>query len=114
MSNTSGKMSCIATALALIIAAPAFAQNNNPSADSVPVPSQLTSARTAFIANAGGPLNYLNQEAYIDFYRALAASKRFQFTAKPADAELSLELSVTSHQDGITYGTSQNAPFLQL
>jgi hypothetical protein len=69
---------------------------------SVPIPSQLQTAKTAFIVNAGGPINYLDQEAYIYFYQALQASKRFQLTAKPADAELSMELSLTSHIDEIS------------
>jgi len=83
-------------------------------AQSTPVPTQLGTAKTVFIANAGGPLNYLNEEAYIDFYQALSAAKLFQIVALPANAELTMELSVTSHLSRTTLGTIPDAPFLQL
>jgi len=79
------------TALALLLAAPClFAQTPT----SIPVPSQLTTANTILLVNAGSPINHTSQEAYIAVYQALLASKRFTLATKPADAELVLEISV--------------------
>jgi len=83
------RMTYIATPL--LCAAPyLFAQTPT----SIPIPSQLTTATTVLLVNAGSPINHTAQEAYIAFYKALLASKRLTLANKPADAELALELSV--------------------
>ena len=67
----------------------------------IPIPAQLSTAQTAFVANAGGPDNYLNQIAYKSLYQALLNWKHFQLATRPADAELSFELT-TSQRSGPT------------
>jgi len=84
------------------------------SAQTVPVPSQLKTAQTAFVVNAGGPSYSLNRDAYVDFYQALASSKRFQLTTVPSAAELSLELSIDSSLHGVSSGLSYSTTTLRL
>jgi hypothetical protein len=59
----------------------------------IPIPAQLATAQTVFIANAGGPDNTLSQFAYKSFYHAIG--KRFRVVTRPADADLSFELATT-------------------
>jgi hypothetical protein len=61
----------------------------------IPIPAQLDSAQTVFLANAGGPDNTLSQFAYKNFYHAVLTSKRFRLVSRPADADLSFELTTT-------------------
>jgi hypothetical protein len=87
----------LAVAILLLASSPLFAQT--PAA--IPIPAQLTTAQTAFVANAGGPDNYLSRTAYMSFYQALTSWRRFQLTAAPANAELALELT-TAQRGGTT------------
>ncbi|WP_213806234.1 hypothetical protein [Granulicella sp. dw_53] len=72
----------------------------------VPLPTQFATAQTAFVVNAGGPDNFLSQIAYKSLCQAFINGKHLQLTARPADAELSLELTtaqgskttLTTHQ----------------
>ena len=57
------------------------------------VPSQFRTAKTVFLANAGGNENELIALGYTGFYRALLASGRYTLVTAPADAELVFELS---------------------
>jgi len=64
----------------------------------VPVPSQFASAQTVFLANASAP-GYPNEKAtaaalYTSVYQLLASSGRYRPVAAPADADLSMVLTL--------------------
>jgi hypothetical protein len=66
-------------------------------ANAVLVPSQLATAKTAFVGYGGASTSLpapVVQSSYPDVQRALVASNRYTLTAKPADAELSLRVSL--------------------
>jgi hypothetical protein len=67
-----------------------------------PVPAQIASAKTAFLANAGStPANpQLAVLAYNSVYQDIAQSHGYRLTAAPADADLVLEVSVVSVFEG--------------
>ena len=65
---------------------------------------QLTTAQTVFVANAGGPDNSLSQFAYKSFYHSLIDWKRFRLASRPADADLSFELTAVQRA-GTTLNT---------
>jgi hypothetical protein len=61
-------------------------------APSAPVPTQIGSAHTLFLTNAGDVDNATNQRAYNAVYAALQKSNRFQLATAPEKADLLLEL----------------------
>jgi hypothetical protein len=67
----------------------------------IPLPAQLSTAQTVFVANAGGPDNHLSQFAYMSFYHSMLNWKRFRLASRPADADLSFELT-TARRAGAT------------
>jgi hypothetical protein len=74
----------------------------------VPVPSQFASAHTVFLSQDGAPAlggkaKLVSNMIYESMYRSLAASKLYTLTGSPADAELTMAVSVL-----ITVGTSNN------
>jgi len=76
------------------------------SAQSAPIPAQLTSAKTVFLANAGSSPanNSFAVLAYDMLYQELAAGKQFTLASAPADADLDLEVSVVSFfEGGVSY-----------
>jgi hypothetical protein len=94
----------LSAALFLLAAAPLFAQ-----APSAPIPTQLTTAKSIFLANAGSLSNQLAVLAYNNLYQGLTAEKRYQLTATPEDADLIFEVSVI-----FVYGGQTNVEYVQL
>ena len=89
-----------ASIITLLSAATMHAQT----APAPPLPAQLLSAKTIFLANAGSNTAN-NQEgsiAYNSMYQDLAAWNRYQLTSSPAEADLSFEVSVVSFSEGST------------
>jgi len=90
MQSNHNSFRLIASAAALLLcAAPLAAQT----AATIPIPAELLSAHTAFVANAGGPDNYLNTTTYKALYQALLRWNRLQLVDSPRNAELALEVS---------------------
>jgi hypothetical protein len=86
--------SIIAFAIILLAALPLAAQ-----APVAPLPAQLTSAKTVFLANAGSSAgsadyNQLAIIAYNSSYQALVAENNYHLTLTPTDADLIFEISV--------------------
>ena len=98
----------IATALLLLTVAPLSAQ-----APPAPIPAQLATAKSVFLANAGSTPanNQLAILAYDNLYQGLAAQNRYQLTAAPADADLIFEVSVISVFEG---QNATGAQYIQL
>jgi len=70
----------------------------------IPIPAQLSTAQTIFVANAGSPDNSLGQFAYKSFYHSILNWKRFRLVSSPAGADLSFELTAVQ-REGITLKT---------
>jgi hypothetical protein len=83
-----------AAAIALFLRLPLHAQS---APVAIPIPATLTTAHTAFVANAGGPDNYLSQVAYKNLYQALTNWKHLLLVDTPSSAELALELTTAQH-----------------
>jgi hypothetical protein len=103
--------------LALLLAAGTaiFAQAAPP----VPVPSQFATAKTAFLASAGSAAVSAREKdavsmLYTSMYRALLSAKTYQLTSAPADAELSMTLSLESAATDVTNGNSFVYVFVRL
>lgn len=87
---------------ALLTAAPALAQQPA-SQPQAPVPSALRTASRIFLSNAGAdsglfpsPFSGDANRGYNQLYAGLKASGQFQLIDDPADADLVLELQLTS------------------
>jgi hypothetical protein len=68
------------------------------SSSAVPVPSQFATAHTVFLASACAP-GFSDEKAtagaiYATVYQSLAASGRYRLVAVPADADLSMVLTI--------------------
>jgi hypothetical protein len=100
----------LALAAALTLAAPHL---HAQTAFYAPIPTQLTSATTVFVANAGLD-NGSSTRAYNTFYQGLAASKRFQIKPAPAAAELTFEISVNDKIAYVNDGTSSGFSYVRL
>jgi hypothetical protein len=92
-----------------------FAQSPPP----VPVPSQFATAKTAFLASAGSSAVSIREKdvssmIYTSMYRFLASAKMYQLTTAPADAELSMALSLESVVTSVTNGSSFGYTFIRL
>ena len=71
------------------------------SASVAPIPAAITAAQKVFISNAGednaGDLYSGAQDrCYNDFYRQVRALNRFELVAAPSDADIVLEIRMTS------------------
>jgi hypothetical protein len=91
-------MSILAIAILLLAVLPLFAQA--PAA--VPIPAQLTTAKTVFLGNAGDTDNQDCMRAYKEFYAGLLSDGHFQLVLTPASADLVLELHYEVRPGGIT------------
>jgi hypothetical protein len=85
----------------------------------VPVPSQLSTAHTAFLASgaasAGGARQSLiAQMIYTSTYKALVADGQYRLAAAPSQAELSMIVSTDMAYSDVTNGSSIAFPFLRL
>jgi hypothetical protein len=78
-----------------------------------PLPSQLTSATTAFLANAGLD-NTDSLEAYNTFYQGLYTWNHFKLQPTPAEAELTFELQVNGMITNVNGGSSNGVTYLRL
>jgi hypothetical protein len=89
---------CVAFLLPPLPALHAQAGKDAPAA---PLPSQILTARNVFLSNAGGLLD-LNtvsgdpRRDYNQFYAAVKDWGRFNLVASPAEADLVLQISITS------------------
>jgi hypothetical protein len=99
----------IAIAILLLAALPLCSQTP----PAAPIPAQLATAKSVFLANAGStPAN--NQvaiEVYNAVYQGLAAGNRYHLTSTPADADLIFELSEISVFEG---ENSTGAEYIQI
>jgi hypothetical protein len=85
----------------------------------VPVPSQLATAHTAFLASGSAPgagryEPLIAQMVYTSFYKSLSAAGQYHLVGGPADAELSMVISSQSHVSAVTNGSSFDANFIRL
>jgi len=78
-----------------------------------PVPTQLTTATTAFLANAGID-NTNSTEAYNTFYQGLDSWNHFHLKPIPAAAELTFELQVNGVITDVINGSSIGTSYLRL
>jgi hypothetical protein len=82
---------------------PAFPALNAQSVNSTfvaPLPSQILTAKKAFISNAGGLLDINivsgdRRRDYNQFYAAIQAWGHYELVASPAEADLVLQISIT-------------------
>lgn len=87
-------------ALVIVLAHLALAQETKPTAP--PLPSAIAAAKKVFISNAGednidGDLYSGTQDrCYTDFYHQVQALNRFELVSSPAEADLVLEVNMTS------------------
>lgn len=83
-----------------------------------PVPSQLATAHTVFLASAGAPGSGGDEKpiaemVYTTFYNALSAAHRYQLVDAPATADLSMTIGARSGID-VTNGNSSDRAYLHL
>lgn len=107
--NTFTKRATLALTLLLAITPHLRAQ----ATASAPLPAQLTTATTAFLANAGLD-NTTSTQAYNTFYQGLYTWNRFQLKSNPAAAELSFELSINGMITDVTNGSSVGTSYVRL
>jgi hypothetical protein len=84
----------LALAIALALTPMAHAQTA-----AAPVPSQFATAQTVFLASAGAPVGGTKEKlmvnmVYSGMYDALTSLKQYRLVTAPADADLSMEVSV--------------------
>jgi hypothetical protein len=97
------KARVVGAALAItLIAIDAAAAKDTKEAPPAPVPTQITAAKTVFIANAGGEQNPSDAQfnggpdrAYNQFYAEMKTWGRYELVSSPADADLLFELRFT-------------------
>jgi hypothetical protein len=80
---------------------------------SAPLPTQLLTANTAFLANAGID-NATSTQAYNTFYQSLDSWNHFHLKPTPAAAELTFELSINTLVANVNNGSSLNSTYLHL
>ncbi len=96
MHATLRKLLCFTLAL-LLASTPLTRAQQTSTAVPAPVPPQITSARTIFISNGGGP-NYFNaftggaDRGYSQLYAALQQWNRYQIVDSPSQADLIFEI----------------------
>jgi len=78
-----------------------------------PLPSQLLSARSVFLGNAGFYGNDFSRMVYDDLYHQLTNWKRFALVSTPGEADLALEIELLTW-NGVTQGDSIGSNFLHL
>jgi hypothetical protein len=76
------------------------------SAPSSMIPSQITTAKTVFIANAGEEDNGLSERAYASLYQSLQQNDHYQLVPSSAAANLILELHYMAPPNIVTDGSS--------
>ena len=101
--------------IALIATATLSAQTPS----SVPVPSQIATAKTAFLGSGGAPAGVTEEKQvvaalYPSLYRALASANLYQMTSTPAQAELSMVVSLDTFISGAATGSSLEYDFIRL
>ena len=80
----------LGVAILVLAALPLCAQTPS----NAPIPAQLTTAKTVFVANAGSRNDQLALVAYDNLYQALVSGNRYHLATTPAEADLVLEVSV--------------------
>lgn len=101
MNSQLRKLLCFALAMVLALTSVLRAQQTTPAP--APIPPQITSARTIFISNGGGP-SYFDlftggaDRGYNSFYAALQTWNRYQFVSTPSQADLIFEIRFPSLQ----------------
>ena len=97
---------CIALAIPFVVSTVLAAEKPKP-AHAAPIPTQILTAKKAFIANAGGDERPLEDEprfsgdadrAYNEFYADIKTWGRFELVATPAEADLILEIRFTDEK----------------
>lgn len=84
-----------------------------------PLPAELASAKTVFIANAPGDILPkilgTSDRTYNEFYAAMRKSGVYRLVSSPADADLIFEVSFTSSLSGVSgnsaTGTSSSTSY---
>ena len=78
-----------------------FAAGQGKQVPLTPIPTQITTARRVFIANAGGDERWHEDpqftggpdRAYNQFYTAIKSSRRYELVGSPAEADLIFEIA---------------------
>jgi hypothetical protein len=100
-------LSCAATLICLI--APFAA------AQSVSIPAQIVSAKTAFISNGGSTAPALSaNDLYVGFYSAMKSWGKYELRNTPASADLVFMISYAEPPSDTSNGTSFRKPQLTL
>jgi hypothetical protein len=89
-------------ALSTVAIRPLVAQ----SAPASTIPSQITTAKTIFLANAGEEDNALSEQAYASLYQSLQQVTHYQLVPASAAADLVLELHYMAPPNIVTDGSS--------
>lgn len=89
------------------------------SSGSIPVPSQLATAHTAFLGSGAAPAGGARQSLiarmiYSSTYNALATAGQYRLVATPSQAEVSMVVSTEMAYSDVTHGNSFGYPFLRL
>jgi hypothetical protein len=85
----------------------------------IPAPSQLGTAHTAFLASGSapgaGPREFLiAQMVYASTYKSLSSSGQYRLVGAPADAEMSMVISTNITISDVINGGSLNSAFIRL
>lgn len=107
--------SILSVAMLLIAALPLTAQ----APVAVRVPSQLATAKTVFLASGSAPTSGSNQSViaqmvYSSVYTSLSAAGRYHLVSTPAEAELSMIISIQSYNSSVAFDSSTEYSFLRL
>jgi len=81
---------------------------------SITRPTQLQTAKTVFVSNAGYVDNHYSEVIYNEFRDGLTKWNHYQLEGAPGQAELSLELSLNVLAGDVTNGSSFNTTFVRL
>jgi hypothetical protein len=86
-----------------------------------PVPSAIGNAKKIFVSNAGSdprfypqPFSGDSDRPYNQFYASLKAAGQFELLADPADADLVLELTLTTALSNYNWSNCFNGPVCEL
>ena len=104
-----------ATVFAVILLAAAVLTAPAALAQSAPIPSQLLTAKTAFLSNGGSTSPTISSaDLYAGMYSALRIWGRYVLVSSPEEADLIFVVSFQVPASDVTDGTSYKRPMLTL
>ena len=104
-----------ATAFAVVLLAAAVLTAPSAWAQPAPIPSQLLTAKTAFLSNGGSTSPTISSaDLYSGMYSALRIWGRYVLVSSPEEAELIFVVTFQVPASDVTDGTSYKRPMLTL